>query len=137
MKNKIISLFVVALVLTACSNNQEKFQLISDEGSNQVIPVRTDEASGFDALLEGKLAIDGEGCLGILSAPSGFSPVIWPLGTEIEQGIISIKEKDPRTVVIGEDIYLGGGSLKISSEDLDKLPKCFANYQEAFWGSVD
>lgn len=97
---------------------------------------------GMDALIRGRLTLDGKGCLRIRDPESGRDPVpVWPadFGTDNTGGEIRVLNKDNRTVAkVGKDLGIGGGEISnrtLEGNDLmskptlrELLARCPGNY---------
>ncbi len=125
---------VAALSLAGCaSENSEGIQLVTDNLTGITIPAVSAEPEMFMlALASGTLSVNPNGCLGITNE-YGFTPVVWPYQTEFRDGTIKIKGDDPRSIKIGEDIAIGGGSIPPSVEMRKLLPSCFSEFHEIFF----
>lgn len=108
---------LMALALPGCSG--EGLLNSGDDQQAVFLVHKTPHANAMDALYEGSVDLDPQGCLRVESS-GGVTVVIWPYGFNLRtrSGGLYVENADGRTVgQIGGDFRMGGG--QVDAEHVD------------------
>ncbi|WP_402374966.1 hypothetical protein [Isoptericola rhizosphaerae] len=101
----------------------------SDSNGDLTALVQIADLGGMDAGFEGILAVNPEGCLGLLP-PDGqgeVEVVVWPAGTRLtDEG--ELRSPTGETFAVGDEFSAGGGILEdLRADKGDVVADCVAD----------
>lgn len=107
---RVLALLTLPLLLAGCVQQGPKVVTLGDQWA--VVNAPTGERLG--AVVSGRLVLDDEGCYALESDDGTIRPTLWPAGTFIDRGGLSIPGFDDAPdfgIGAGTPITAGGGEV--------------------------